>query len=162
LVRRQLLDLGFAKAHWCESVVGEIGVASQIESVFATESRQSFDRVCDLGCVRSDAQLPRFVAQHHQVPGKILERLRFVLRAGGKFCNQVTHAELATEAEKARIALKFDLRNFAIVNLADGAAAHLPEIGVGVPVPGKGDTDEGRDEDHQDLVVFAHYGDHGL
>src|SRR6478672_1990599 len=128
--------------------------------MFATESGQSFDRVGDLGRVWSDAQSLRFVAQHQEVPGKILERLRFALRASGQFGNQLTHAKLATEAEKARIALKFHLGNVAIVNLAHRAIAQLPEVGL-VPVPGKGNTNENRDEDHQDLVVLAHYGDHG-
>jgi hypothetical protein len=53
------------------------------------------------------------------------------------------------------------LRNGAIVNFPDGGIAQLREVGL-VPVPGEGNTDEDRDEDHQDLVVLAHYGDHGL
>jgi hypothetical protein len=37
----------------------------------------------------------------------------------------------------------------------------LGEIGA-IPVPGERDTDQGRDDDHQDLVVLAHYIDHEL
>ena len=83
------------------------------------------------------------------------------MRAGGQGLDEVAHPELAAEPEESRVPLEFDLRNVAIVDLPDGAVAHLREVGL-VPVPGEGNTDEGRDEDHQDLVVLAHYGDHGI
>jgi len=38
--------------------------------------------------------------------------------------------------------------------------AHLGEIGA-IPVPGKRDADQGSDDNHQNLMMFAHYGDHG-
>jgi hypothetical protein len=47
-----------------------------------------------------------------------------------------------------------------IVELTDGAVADAAEVGP-IIKPGERNTDKGRDDDHQDLVMFAHYGDHG-
>jgi hypothetical protein len=83
------------------------------------------------------------------------------LRTGGQFCDQVAHPELTPESEETHVSLKLDLGNVAIVDFPDRCITDLCEVGL-VPVPGEGNTDEGRDEDHQDLVVFAHYGNHGV
>src|SRR5712691_2289086 len=71
------------------------------------------------------------------------------------------HAERAREPEQPRVALELDLRNIAVVNAPNRAAAHLGKVGF-IPAPGERNTDESGDNNHQHLVVLAHDGDHKI
>ncbi len=161
MIGRQFLNLRFAETIRGKRPVGQIRITRDLKAILALKSRQRFDRRGDLGRGRIDPELLGFVTQDDQIPGKIFECLGFILGAGSQLGHQIAQAQLAGESQEAGVPLHFHLRNSAVVDFADRAVAHLREVGL-VPIPGEGNTDEDRDDDHQDLMVLAHYGNHGL
>ena len=93
--------------------------------------------------------------------GEHMRLFRMIAIAAPQFRDQLAHPKLAAEPQEARVALELHLGNVAVVNLPDRAVAQLSNIGL-VPVPGKRNTDEDRDDDHQALMVLADYSNHGL
>ena len=160
-IPHEFLKLALGESPRGELFLEEGRVLGRIEDPALLEEGDPLDHACHLIIGRLHAEQGRLVADDEEIHDEVAQRGLLVGSHAAEILDEIGQPEPEGEAVAADLAVDLGALDSAAVDRDDIVGAELMELVGRVVEPDEGDDRQDRDDQHQDLLVFADNGEHG-